>query len=73
MRTTVTIPRMSKKRKGDRHKKRTVTMRLDERLMLQVKTLAEKNRRTTTMEVTIALEEYLTRAGFWPPAAPKTE
>ncbi len=64
-----TIRGMSKKRKADRHKKRSYTMRLEDRLMAQVKELAERNRRTATMEVTIALEEHLTKAGLWPPAA----
>lgn len=29
--------------------------------------LAERNRRLVTTEVIIALEEYLTKAGLWPP------
>ena len=52
---------------GDRHKKRTVGMRLDEILTGQLKVLAERNRRTVTMEVTIAIEEYLSKNGLWPP------
>ena len=63
----VTIRGMAKKRKTDRHKRRTYSMRLEDRLMQQVKELAERNRRTATMEVTIALEEHLQKAGLWPP------
>lgn len=72
MEQTVTIRRMGKKRKGDRHKKRAYTVRLEDRLMRQLKSLADRNRRTTTMEVTIALEEYLGKNGLWPPPAAPT-
>ncbi len=58
---------MAKKRKAGRSKKKVVTMRLDEPLVEQLKELAERNRRTATMEVTIALECHLAKAGLWPP------
>jgi predicted transcriptional regulator len=55
-------------RPGDRHMKKTYAMRLDEQLMEQVKLLAERNRRTSTMEVTIAIEKHLAEEGMWPPS-----
>jgi hypothetical protein len=56
-----------RKPKRDRHRKKTYAMRLSELLMGQMRSLSDRNRRTVTMEVTIALEEYLAKNGLWPP------
>ncbi len=47
---------------------RTVT--ISGPLLVQLKKLAKKNRRTVTAQLCIALEEFLTQKGFWPPPPP---
>jgi hypothetical protein len=64
----LSMTRKKPSRPGDRHLKKTYAMRLEEQLMDQVKLLAERNRRTATMEVTIAIEKYLAEEGLWPPS-----
>ena len=42
---------------------------LDPVLRDAIEALAERSRRTLTMEVSIALEKHLKEAGLWPPPA----
>ncbi len=52
----------------DRHKHKPLGLRLNVRVMNAMRQLAEKNRRTLTAEMEIALEKYLAEAGLWPPS-----
>lgn len=45
-----------------------VYMRLPVSLKKALEKSAQKNRRTFTTEAEIALEEYLTKTGDWPPS-----
>ena len=53
-----------------------VTVRYLDSLIEALDELVRRNRRTRTIELTIALENHLKEAGLWPPpaeAAPKSE
>jgi predicted DNA-binding protein len=47
------------RKKTDRHRHKTVSFRLAEELMHQLRLLAEQNRRTLSGEVRLALENHL--------------
>lgn len=47
------------KRSTDRHKQKTVSFRLPEELMDSFRSLADRNRRTLSGEVRIAIENHL--------------
>jgi hypothetical protein len=51
----------------DHHRQPVLGVRISGRLVDQVRTLAKRNRRPLTTEITIALEEYLEKNGLWPP------
>jgi hypothetical protein len=57
--------------KGGRARERgqthVITTELPAGLDGQLEACCQKERRTKTAVVTLALEDYLTRAGFWPP------
>jgi hypothetical protein len=57
---------MPAKRASDRHKRKTVSFRLPEQLMDQLRALARKNRRTLSGEAQIAFEQHLTALGVGP-------
>lgn len=77
------MPRMAKKKKSDeqptpapggRKKKTTADqhlsgfmVRLPEKFRMYLLSLQKQTRRTITMEVQLALEEYLKKHGIWPP------
>lgn len=54
----------SLKKKSNHHKQKTVSFRLPDELMAQIRELAKKNRRTLSGEVQIALELHLQTNGF---------
>jgi hypothetical protein len=47
----------------DRHKRKTVSFRLPEKLMKQLRLLAQRNRRTLSGEAEVALENHLNSNG----------
>jgi hypothetical protein len=51
------------KRSTDRHKQKTVSFRLPEALMDSFRSLADRNRRTLSGEVRIAIENHLAANG----------
>ncbi len=56
---------MSPSKKGsDRHRQKTVSFRLPEPLMVQLRLLAKRNRRTLSGEAQIAFESHLTANGL---------
>ena len=59
------------KRNSDRHKQKTVSFRLPESLMELFRTLADRNRRTLSGEVRIAIENHLVANGV--PTGEETE
>lgn len=61
---------MAKKRKTNRNKYKVWGLRIPEAYKTEVRKVAEKNRRSPTEEVKIALEEYLAKQGLWPPPKP---
>jgi predicted DNA-binding protein len=52
------------KKTSDRHKQKTVSFRLPEPLMELFRTLAERNRRTLSGEVRVAIEKHLAAHGI---------
>jgi len=55
---------MARARKStDRHKQRTVSFRLPEQVMEQLRLLAKKNRRTLSGEAQLAFEHHLAANG----------
>jgi len=44
--------------------------RLNSALMAALEVLCERNRRTKTAEIEMALEKHLAEAGLWPPTPP---
>lgn len=52
------------KNKSNNHQQKTVSFRLPEELMTQLRELAKKNRRTLSGELQIAIEEHLRRTSF---------
>jgi predicted transcriptional regulator len=54
-------------RKRERGEVATIMVEVSLDLKAAIEALSRKNRRTRTAELTIALEEYLTKHGFWPP------
>jgi hypothetical protein len=65
------MPDMSKAKKppakNDRHKKRPLTLRLDDRLHVGARQMADSFATSVTTEIAIALRERLEKHGFWPP------
>lgn len=51
----------------DRHQQKTVSFRLPEPLTAQLRALAQRNRRTLSGEVQMALEKHLAAHGLWCP------
>lgn len=49
---------MGRKRTGDRHKTKMFSVRLPKQVMDTLRDIAEKNRRTITAELIIALEKH---------------
>jgi len=54
------------KTKKDQHKEKPLFVRLPSSIRAAVKALSKKSRRPVSTEVTIALEEYLSKHGLWP-------
>lgn len=77
MNTAATLPRMGKKRNKQTPAEQeqakagqrppVLGLRLSGELVDLVRELARRHRRPLTTEVTIALEEYLSKHGLWPP------
>lgn len=57
--------------KRDRKGKKTLNVFIEASLRNAVDASCEKNRRSLTDEVSIALEQYLEREGLWPPKQPE--
>jgi hypothetical protein len=55
------------KNNPDRHQHKTVSFRLPESLVEQLRTLAKRNRRTLSGEAQMAFESHLTQFGLWSP------
>ena len=62
----------SAKNNPDRHRRKTVSFRLPEPLMVQFRLLAGRNRRTLSAEAQLALENHLAAHGLWT-SGPATE
>jgi predicted transcriptional regulator len=58
-----------KKRPGESRRNRTY--RFPDDLIARIEALAERNRRPTTTEIEIALEDHLRRNKLWPPPTPR--
>lgn len=61
---------MTKKRPSQKRKhpgKKNLNVWIDEKLVDALLALAKRSKRSKTGEVELALEEYLTRLGCWPP------
>jgi hypothetical protein len=54
---------------GDRHTSGFM-VRLPEAFRTQLQQMCAQTRRTMTVEIQIALEEYLAKSGLWPPQEP---
>ncbi len=54
-------------RKQDRHKAKSLQLRIHPLLRRQLEALVERNVSTLTAEITIALRAHLEAAGLWPP------
>lgn len=66
------MPFMAKQKpRPDRHLKRTASFRLNDAILRALDSLAERERRTKTVIIEMALEEYLAKAGLWPPGHDK--
>jgi hypothetical protein len=61
------------KRKPDRHQQKTVSFRLPEPLVEQLRVLARANRRTLSGEAQLAFEKHLQKHGLWSPDGKKAE
>jgi hypothetical protein len=53
------------KKASDRHQQKTVSFRLPEPLVEQLRVLAKRNRRTLSGEAQMAFENHLSRSGLW--------
>jgi hypothetical protein len=60
----------SPKKNADRHQQKTVSFRLPENLMESFRALADRNRRTLSGEVRIAIENHLAANGVAADDAP---
>ena len=58
--------RKSPERARDRGEVAWIAAEVDPLLALTLKDCAKKERRTKTVIISVALEEYFTRAGLWP-------
>jgi hypothetical protein len=68
------MPAMARlKNRTDRHTQKTVSFRLPESLMEQLRALADQNRRTLSGEVRVALESHLATSGLEPAANGPTD
>lgn len=56
------------KKKSNHHKQKTVSFRLPDDLMDDLRTLAKKNRRTLSGELQLAIERHLDHQGVATPA-----
>jgi hypothetical protein len=54
-------------RQTDRHQQKTVSFRLPDGLVEQLRVLARTNRRTLSGEAQVAFENHLQRNGLWSP------
>jgi hypothetical protein len=53
------------KKTPDRHQQKTVSFRLPEALVEQLRVLAKRNRRTLSGEAQMAFENHLGQSGLW--------
>lgn len=53
------------KKQADRHQQKTVSFRLPESLVEQLRVLAKRNRRTLSGEAQMAFENHLGHNGLW--------
>lgn len=58
---------MGRPPKKERCPRRSRTYRLPEDLLAAMEKMAEEMRRPVTTELEIAIEEHLSKAGYWPP------
>ena len=65
-------PMSRPKKNAGKHKQKTVSFRLPDDLMAQLRGLAKQNRRTLSGEVQLALENHLHSNGFAEPAKKET-
>lgn len=61
------IGRMAKKRNEDRHKGEAVQVRMPAAMKEILRRHAASEERSTTQMAYLAIRDYLTRKGLWPP------